>query len=83
MLFLCYRGHSLALKVVHIGQVTHDEPEGGALAYGALYAEAKAVLLEDGFGDGKPQTGALLARCLLYTSPSPRDPKTSRMPSSA
>ena len=26
---------------------------------------------------GKPE------RCLLYTSPSPRDPKTSRMPSSA
>ena len=26
---------------------------------------------------------ALLASCLLYTSPSPRDPKTSRMPSSA
>ena len=62
MLFLYHRGRSLALKVVHIGQVTHDEPEGGALAYGALYAEAEAVLLEDGFGDGKPQTGALLAR---------------------
>ena len=27
--------------------------------------------------------GALYAICLLYTSPSPRDPKTSRMPSSA
>ena len=27
--------------------------------------------------------GAWLGRCLLYTSPSPRDPKTSRMPSSA
>ena len=28
--------------------------------------------------------GDLLAKnCLLYTSPSPRDPKTSRMPSSA
>ena len=26
---------------------------------------------------------ALHGRCLLYTSPSPRDPKTSRMPSSA
>ena len=26
---------------------------------------------------------ALLWSCLLYTSPSPRDPKTSRMPSSA
>ena len=25
----------------------------------------------------------LLSGCLLYTSPSPRDPKTSRMPSSA
>ena len=25
----------------------------------------------------------LLQTCLLYTSPSPRDPKTSRMPSSA
>ena len=25
----------------------------------------------------------VLASCLLYTSPSPRDPKTSRMPSSA
>ena len=36
------------------------------------------------------QTGAFLSAlrakgctCLLYTSPSPRDPKTSRMPSSA
>ena len=28
-------------------------------------------------------TPAWLAGCLLYTSPSPRDPKTSRMPSSA
>ena len=27
--------------------------------------------------------GILLIVCLLYTSPSPRDPKTSRMPSSA
>ena len=27
--------------------------------------------------------GAPLIGCLLYTSPSPRDPKTSRMPSSA
>ena len=61
MLFLYYRGRLLALKIVHIGQIAHDEPEGGALAYGALYAKAEAVLLEDGLGDGKPQTGALLA----------------------
>ena len=29
------------------------------------------------------QGGRLIYICLLYTSPSPRDPKTSRMPSSA
>ena len=29
-----------------------------------------------------PTTGLIIA-CLLYTSPSPRDPKISRMPSSA
>ena len=30
-----------------------------------------------------PDVDALFCDCLLYTSPSPRDPKTSRMPSSA
>ena len=30
-----------------------------------------------------PKTGTKYIVCLLYTSPSPRDPKTSRMPSSA
>ena len=35
-------------------------------------------------GGGGSSTGYRLAGgCLLYTSPSPRDPKTSRMPSSA
>ena len=29
------------------------------------------------------RAAVLLSKCLLYTSPSPRDPKTSRMPSSA
>ena len=29
------------------------------------------------------ENGLLARICLLYTSPSPRDPKTSRMPSSA
>ena len=29
------------------------------------------------------ESGAFPQDCLLYTSPSPRDPKTSRMPSSA
>ena len=39
-----------------------------------------------GHGDSAPSLGALLGnavRCLLYTSPSPRDRTRSRMPSSA
>ena len=32
---------------------------------------------------GFEEDGMPTATCLLYTSPSPRDPKTSRMPSSA
>ena len=34
-----------------------NEPEGRAFAQRALHAEAEAVLLEDGLGDGKPGTG--------------------------
>ena len=35
------------------------------------------------FGDPDQSLKANIKTCLLYTSPSPRDPKTSRMPSSA
>ena len=42
------------------------------LAFGMMFIEVQVVL---GEGEG--------IVCLLYTSPSPRDPKTSRMPSSA
>ena len=35
------------------------------------------------FASGLAAASALFMACLLYTSPSPRDPKTSRMPSSA
>ena len=33
--------------------------------------------------DGHPNTAAMDKFCLLYTSPSPRDKRQSRMPSSA
>ena len=36
-----------------------------------------------GYSARETEKGAMDQRCLLYTSPSPRDPKTSRMPSSA
>ena len=38
------------------------------------------VMITGASGDGK---SSIVYACLLYTSPSPRDPKTSRMPSSA
>ena len=34
-------------------------------------------------GCSRPRSALRIHTCLLYTSPSPRDPKTSRMPSSA
>ena len=48
-------------------------------------AEARWVPLApamDGFASGEPRV-SLAVRCLLYTSPSPRDATLSRMPSSA
>ena len=57
----------------------------GFLAYQAgmtrqLYEAAKAWI---GFVPGGLAVATVFATCLLYTSPSPRDLSTSRMPSSA
>ena len=47
-------------------------------------ADAKTVAAVDALALGCPAMGAeVLEDCLLYTSPSPRDLSTSRMPSSA
>ena len=61
--------------------------EGGTTVF-PLEAEGVGSLVtcEDLGGDGAPDVvafGAQLKDCLLYTSPSPRDLSTSRMPSSA
>ena len=48
----------------------------GLVAAGTSMTERPTIFLLHG-GPGMDHT------CLLYTSPSPRDPKTSRMPSSA
>ena len=53
-------------------------PAGAAMS-GAY--SAAAVLGEE--LSGSETLGGLAAACLLYTSPSPRDLSTSRMPSSA
>ena len=49
--------------------------------------KAKALMAEAGYADGFKLTihgpAGRYTNCLLYTSPSPRDNKASRMPSSA
>ena len=51
--------------------------------YGALQTLENVKGLNDFVNDISEENTDLLFICLLYTSPSPRDPKTSRMPSSA
>ena len=62
-------------------------PPGGPLDVSArAIAEAVHADLGNVIVDNRPGAGGnrgVTYLCLLYTSPSPRDPKTSRMPSSA
>ena len=70
---------------VHIDSVKLPTIIGNNVTIGHS-AIIHACTIEDrGFvGMGSIVTdGAVIESCLLYTSPSPRDPKTSRMPSSA
>ena len=66
-----------------------EEPDAIVTAYGSTNALAVAKeLLDDGIIDDMKiklltTNNELLNFCLLYTSPSPRDLSTSRMPSSA
>ena len=55
-----------------------------ALPVGAFsYSEGLEVLIQAGSIADEQAIQAWLEACLLYTSPSPRDLSTSRMPSSA
>ena len=54
-----------------------DAPSGTALMLGEAAAEGRGVSLSDVRDSGRDGI------CLLYTSPSPRDQRGSRMPSSA
>ena len=70
--------------LVQLSSGTPDEAremEAWARAHGIAYLDGAIVNYPVDIG--KPQGTVLYAGCLLYTSPSPRDPKTSRMPSSA
>ena len=48
-----------------------------------LWSESAVSKVQSRFKELVEQSAGGELSCLLYTSPSPRDPKTSRMPSSA
>ena len=63
-------------------KISKDQPEKFEFDQQSLEA-AKKILSNYPKGKEKSAVMALLYICLLYTSPSPRDLSTSRMPSSA
>ena len=63
----------------NVGVMAHRALDGGTLAYG-VFRTTNDLGFDTGDGDYSA-TGRYT--CLLYTSPSPRDLSTSRMPSSA
>ena len=72
MLFLLAAGLTLVLGIMDLVNLAH----GSLYMAGAYFAASFTGLT------GSYWLGLLLA-CLLYTSPSPRDQRGSRMPSSA
>ena len=55
----------------------------GALELGPCEPAEAVKIIDTSLGQGKTLQQAMQMICLLYTSPSPRDLSTSRMPSSA
>ena len=72
------------LRIIDVqkGEVTHQVNFDTQWKFGELYwANDERVLVQPAYQPN--QTNVVFRTCLLYTSPSPRDLSTSRMPSSA
>ena len=89
---LVYENHELDMKKLNPTKRITIPEEGLVLEPNRLYlGRTNEFTKTEGFVpmlEGRSSTGRLglfihVTACLLYTSPSPRDPKTSRMPSSA
>ena len=60
----------------------HTDISGPVSSFGKYSVEGVQMRIDE-INKAGGIHGRMLKICLLYTSPSPRDPKTSRMPSSA
>ena len=84
IIFFILPGYGYAMKTHH-GRVA-DPVTGAAVANAQVFVMGAGTMdLADVFADsqGKQPLANRQIRCLLYTSPSPRDKRQSRMPSSA
>ena len=78
--------HKGALNTQQFEELKHATRERGVSAETSAHLDTlwglrcDAILNEEEYDS---ELGELLRSCLLYTSPSPRDLSTSRMPSSA
>ena len=75
-------GQATAKRVLSVGVHNHYKRLNHADKGGDIELSKSNILLIGPTGCGKTLLAQTLA-CLLYTSPSPRDLSTSRMPSSA
>ena len=76
------------LQKGNLQEMEKDNNKGGMMSVIAALGANVLVAISKFVGFAVSGSAAMLNEsihsiCLLYTSPSPRDPKTSRMPSSA
>ena len=86
--YVWYNDEKIIVKMYFLNDIpfTFDDLPVGHLYDRDLVEEAtknKAYEIEDVYKGSNYLIAEQCHPCLLYTSPSPRDPKTSRMPSSA
>ena len=70
-------------RVQVLDDVNLKVEEGEFIAIVGFSGSGKTTLISAMAGLQAPDLGGVIYNCLLYTSPSPRDLSTSRMPSSA
>ena len=77
------KGESSAVFTINAPQLISEIAVGDSVAVNGVCLTATAISGTTFTADVMIQTLSLTSLCLLYTSPSPRDLSTSRMPSSA